>query len=479
MDIAAVVDQDMELLQTAASRIWSYAELGLMEFRSSRLLAETLKSRGFSLQEGVAGMATAFVATWGTGGPVIAFLGEFDALPGLSQEVSAVRTPTAAGAPGHGCGHNLLGVGALGAALALARSLEEAGLEGTVRYYGCPAEETVDGKAHMAKAGLFDDVDIAITWHPGDLNAVLASSWQAMNGAIFRFHGVASHAASEPEQGRSALDAVELMNVGVNFLREHVPSDVRIHYVITEGGEAPNVVPAVAASWYYVRANKRSVVEEIYQRVSNVARGAALMTGTTLEVEFQSGCWDMLPNQVIGERLLLHLQELGGPGFAEQDYAFARSLQETFEAGTVARYIDGIALRGFAVPAADEPGSVLQNTALGHWGKGETLAGSTDVADISHVCPTAQIGTATAPLGTPGHSWQNVAAAGSSIGMKGMLYAAKAMALAAFDFVTDPELVRRAQAEFDRATRDMPYQAAVGKIVAPPHVPVDAPWQAN
>ncbi len=469
----------MELLQTAASRIWSYAELGLMEFRSSRLLAETLKSRGFSLREGVAGMATAFVASWGSGGPVVAFLGEFDALPGLSQEVGAVRAPVEAGAPGHGCGHNLLGAGALGAALALARRLEEAGLEGTVRYYGCPAEETVDGKAHMAKAGLFDDVDIAITWHPGDLNAVLASSWQAMNGAIFRFHGVASHAASEPEQGRSALDAVELMNVGVNFLREHVPSDVRIHYVITEGGEAPNVVPAVAASWYYVRAERRRVVEQIYERVCDVARGAALMTGTTLEIEFQSGCWDMLPNQVIGERLLAHLRAFGGPGFEAEDYALARSLQESFEPGTLARYLEGIALKGFAAPVAGAPDSILSGTALGHWGRGETLAGSTDVADISHVCPTAQIGAATAPLGTPGHSWQNVSAAGSGIGFKGMLYAAKAMAAAGFDFMIHPELVREARAEFDRATRDMPYRAAVGEIVAPPHVPADAPWRAD
>jgi aminobenzoyl-glutamate utilization protein B len=479
LDIGAIVDQDAELLQTLESRIWDFAELGLLEFRSSALLAETLESRGFRLQRGVAGMVTAFVATWGSGGPVIAFLGEFDALPGLSQEVGAVRSPIEDGGPGHGCGHNLLGVGALGAALALAKRLQEDGSPGTVRFYGCPAEETVDGKAFMVKAGLFDDVDIAITWHPGDLNVVAASSSQAMNGAIFRFHGVASHAAADPEHGRSALDAVELMNVGVNYLREHVPSDARIHYVITEGGEAPNVVPPVAASWYYVRANTRAVVEEIYERVCNVARGAALMTGTTLEIEFQSGCWDVLPNQVIGDRLLLHLQELGGPGFAPEDYALARSLQETFEASTVARYIDSMKARGFAAPRPGDPDSILQGAALGHWGKGETMPGSTDVADISHICPTGQINTATAPLGTPGHSWQNVAAVGSGIGFKGMIYAAKVMALAGCDFAVDPDLIRQARAEFDEATRSVPYHAAVDKIVPPPHVPAAAPWRVD
>ncbi len=478
LDIGTIVDQDRELLQTLASRVWDYAELGLLEFRSSRLLAETLAGRGFSVQTGVAGMATAFMASFGSGGPVIALLGEFDALPGLSQQITPVRTPGVEGAPGHGCGHNLLGVGALGAALALARRMEADGLGGTVRFYGCPAEETVDGKAHMAKAGLFDDVDIVITWHPGDLNAVLASSWQAMNGTVFHFRGIASHAASEPEQGRSALDAVELMNVGVNFLREHVPSDVRIHYVITDGGEAPNIVPATAASWYYVRADRRLTVEEIYERVCDIARGAALMTGTTLEIEFQSGCWDMMPNRVIGERLLHHLQAFSGPGFDAEDYAFAQSLQETFDPGTVTRYLDTIAHRGFPAPVPGERGSVLHDTVLGHWGQGETLAGSTDVADVSHVCPTAQIGTATAPLGTPGHSWQNVAAVGSPIGMKGMLYAAKTMAAAALDFVTDPGLVRLAKDEFERATRGTPYHAAVEEIVPPPHVPGDAPWRA-
>jgi aminobenzoyl-glutamate utilization protein B len=286
-----------------AKDIWEHPELGLQETRSSRLLVDELEKAGFSVAIGIDQMPTAFVASWGEGKPIIGILGEYDALPGLSQKVSATREPIEEGAPGHGCGHNLLGVGSLGAALAVKEAMEKDEIKGTIRYYGCPAEETMLGKIFMARAGVFDDLDAAITWHPFYANTVWWCSLLAMNSFKVNFHGVAAHAAAAPEAGRSALDGVQLMDIGVNYLREHIVQEARIHCVITNGGEAPNVVPPFAQVWYYVRAPRREQVDEIYSRMLDIAKGAALMTGTTFEIDFLTGGYDVLPNDRLGELL--------------------------------------------------------------------------------------------------------------------------------------------------------------------------------
>ncbi len=458
-----------------ARRIWESPELGLLEFQASALQAAALSQAGFRVTTGVGGMRTALSATWGSGSPVIGFLGEFDALPGLSQEAGAPeRRPVRAGEPGHGCGHNLLGTAHLGAALALRAALEARGLPGTVRYYGCPAEESFNAKGFMAKAGAFDDVDLAFAFHPADRTAADMASNLANVKATFTFHGVAAHAAAMPELGRSALDAVELMNVGVNYLREHVPSDVRIHYQILNGGGAPNVVPDLASSLYFVRARSRGGVEEAYARVLACAEGAALMTGTRVEARMIDGLWNILANRVLAERLAHTMATLGPIGFDEHDRAVARALQASFPAGSVARAMARNRAYGWEPDDAD---GALQDRSMGVVGEGEHQSGSTDAADVSRVAPTGFLWVTTAPIGTPGHSWQNVAAAGSSIGMKGMLYAAKAMAATALDFALDPRLVRAARDEFAAAAAREPYRLPLDELIPPPHVPAGAPWR--
>jgi len=475
-DVVAWVDRNADLLTDMAKRIWENPELGLVEFQASELQVRVLREAGFDVTTGVGGMRTAIAATWGTGAPVVGFLGEFDALPGLSQEAGvANRRPIKAGGPGHGCGHNLLGTAHLGAALAVKAALEARGLPGTVRYYGCPAEESFNAKGFMAQAGAFDDVDVAFAFHPGDHTAADMASNLANSKATFTFHGVAAHAAAMPELGRSALDAVELMNVGVNYLREHVPSDVRIHYQILNGGGAPNVVPDLASSLYFVRARTRKGVDEAYARVVACAEGAALMTGTRVEVQMIDGLWNILANKVVAERLAHTMGVLGPVGFDERDRDLARSLQASFPAGSVARATERYRAHGWNPGGDDAP---LQDRSLGILGEGEHLSGSTDAADVSRVAPTGFLWVATAPLGTPGHSWQNVAAAGSSIGMKGMLYATKTMAAAALDFVLDPALVRAARDEFEANPHREPYRLPLDELIPPPHVPVDAPWRA-
>ena len=311
--IDSVIEDISKDLLSIALKVWEYAEVGLQEERSAADQSEYLTNQGFNVTSGIAGMPTAFVAEWGKGSPVLGFLGEYDALAGVSQEVSPVRKPIVSRESGHGCGHNLLGAGALGAAVGLKRYLEQMGLPGTVRYYGCPAEETLVGKVFMAKEGVFDDLDSAITWHPSSLNTVTAGSSNGVNSAKFTFHGKTAHAAGDPHNGRSALDAVELMNVGANYLREHVVPAARLHYVVTDGGGQPNVVPARAQVWYYVRAPHRPQVVEIYDRLMDVARGAALMTGTTFDVEFLAGCYDVLPNQTLADAALSHMKKVGPP----------------------------------------------------------------------------------------------------------------------------------------------------------------------
>ncbi len=331
MNLVEWIDANQKTFTDLSDQVWGFAELGFREVQSSRLLVDAFEKAGFKLEKGVAAIPTAFVAEYSKGaGSVIGILGEYDALPGLSQECLPYKKPLTSGAPGHGCGHNLLGVAGIASCFALKQALDSGELKGTIRYYGCPAEEGGAAKAFMAKAGLFDDVDICLTWHPDMFNATLWANFLAVYRVAFKFHGKPAHAAADPYNGRSALDAVELMNVGVNYLREHMIPGARVHYVITDGGgTAPNVVPAEAASLYYVRAPRIDQLNPIYERVKDIARGAALMTGTELEIDLQSGMSNMLLNETVNNVLQKNLEVVGAPKFTPEDFAFAAEISKT------------------------------------------------------------------------------------------------------------------------------------------------------
>ncbi len=453
-DVIRYVDEKAQDLVEIADAVWNYSEVGFSEAKSAKVQADYLEKQGFKVTRGAGGVPTAFVAEWGEGRPYIGFLGEYDALAGVSQEVSAERKPREEGAPGHGCGHNLLGTAALGAALAVKGALEEKKVPGTVRYYGCPAEELLAGKVYMAREGLFSDLDISITWHPGSMNTVRLSSGTAMNSAKFQFFGKTAHAAGDPHNGRSALDAVELMNVGANYLREHVIKDASIHYVITSGGGQPNVVPAFAEVWYFVRAPRREQVEEIYERLVDVAKGAALMTGTTFKIDFLTGCYEVLLNEVLADVMWDCLQKVGPPVFDEKDTEFGKKLAETFDKSMVENMRKSPDFQ--ELPELKD--QVLNTTLVPPRGKGRSGGGSTDVGDVSWIVPTVQMSAATVPIGCPGHSWQHCASSGSSIGHKGMLVAAKTMALTALELIDNPEIIKKAWKEFNEKTKDSPYE---------------------
>ena len=433
------------------SDIWQHPEMGLQETRSANLLADELEKAGFAVQRGAGHLPTAFVASWGEGEPIVGLLGEYDALPGLSQQISTVKQPLQDGAPGHGCGHNLLGVGSLAAALAAKEAMQQAKLKGTIRYYGCPAEETMIGKVFMAREGLFDDLDAALTWHPFYNNTVWWSSALAMNSFKVNYHGKAAHAAMAPHEGRSALDAVELMDTAVNFMREHILEKARVHYVITHGGEAPNVVPAYAQVWYYVRSPLRQEVDAIYARMLDIVKGAALMTGTTYDVDFITGSHETLPNDRLGELLMEKLREVGPPQFSQEEREFARRVQETFAPDAIDSVLNSYGL------SREQVGDPLCEVIVEPYDKGRVMPASTDVAEVSQITPTAQISTCCQALGTAAHSWQNTACVGSSIGAKGMMVAARALALAVLDLQTKPEILQAARAEFTQKTGGKKY----------------------
>lgn len=458
------ISQHADELTKLSDEIWEYAEAGFLESQSAAAQVAVLEKYGFTVETGVAGMPTAFVASYGNGNPVIGLLGEYDALPGLSQKVHHQKEAARPGAPGHGCGHNLLGTAALAGAVAARMAMEQHGLSGTIRYYGCPAEELLAGKVYMVREGLFQDVDISMTWHPFAVNAVTSDSSQAMNSVMFNFHGRTSHAAGDPENGRSALDAVELMNVGANYLREHVHTDVRMHYVITDGGGEPNVVPAHAQVWYYVRAPRREQVEEVYARLQKIAEGAALMTETTFDITFLTGCYNTIQNDVIGGVLLESLREVGVPKWDGADQQFAKQIVEGYQPGhyqqTLSRF-----RKEFGV---DLSGKYLNDVIVSHTDKTKVSAGSTDVGDVSWVVPTAQFNVASSVIGTPGHSWQFCAASGMSIGHKGMLVAARVFALASLRFLTDANLVAAAKSAFAADVQDTPYVSPLPAGQEPP-----------
>ena len=448
-------------LSTVAKDIWDHPQIALQETYASELLARELEADGFSVEWGAGGMSTAFVATWGSGDPVIGFLGEYDALPGLSQTVSAEREAIDPGGPGHGCGHNLYGTACMGSVMALKRAMERDGVGGTIRYYGCPAEEQVVGKVLMARDGVFDDLDAAITWHPGSTNLVWNGSSLALNSFKVNFHGVASHAAAAPHLGRSALDGVMLMDVGMNYLREHVISEARIHSVVTSGGEAPNVVPAFAQIWYYIRAPEREQVDAMYERVLDIARGAALMSGTTHDIEFIAGCYDVLPNNTISDLMLKNMQTVDDLAFTAEERRFARQLQATFPDKAVQGAFDRMQKSTQKDTISESIENPLWTQVLPHADAGLPVEGSTDVGDVSWITPTGQITTCCWPLGTPAHSWQMVASSGSSIGSKGMLFAAKAMAMTGLDLLRNPDLLEKAGAEFAEARGGVTYKSAL------------------
>lgn len=437
------IDSRSDQFGDIAHQIWEYAELGYQEEKSTRLLQQTLSEAGFSVSTGVADIPTAFIASYGSGKPVIAILGEFDALPGVSQEAVPFRKERAENNAGHACGHHLFGAGSAAAAIATKEWLDKSGQTGTIRFYGTPAEEGGAGKVYMVREGLFEDVDAVLHWHPGSSNAANAASSLANKSAKFRFKGIASHAASAPQNGRSALDGVEAMNYMVNLMREHVPAEARIHYVITRGGEAPNVVPAYAEVFYYVRHPEAAQVKSLFERVVKAAEGAALGTGTTMEYEVIHGLYNLLPNETLARQMHHNLSLIGGVVYDDDETQFADKIADSFE------FVEADLSKASTI----EPFQVILK------GRG----GSTDVGDVSWVVPTAGMRSATWVPGTSAHTWQAVAAGGTSIGKKGMLVAAKTIAFTAVDLFKRPDLIDSATQELHHRRGDnFEYQALLG-----------------
>ena len=426
-DALAWLAQNQARMSEVNRRIWSLAELPLKEYQSSATLVHWLEENGFEVQKAVGGLPTAFVASYGEGGPVIGILAEFDALPGMSQQAATTRTAREGIDSGHACGHSLFGTASSGAALAVKYALERAKGKGTIRLYGTPAEEIGEGKMWMAMAGAFDDVDLLFTWHPGITTAATFEYSKALVSVKFNFRGLAAHAATSPHEGKSALDAVELMNTGVNFMREHVKEDTGIHYVISDGGGQPNVVPPRAQVWYYVRANKHGDVHRLFERVVNIARGAALMTDTQMSYDILAESPEVLPNRPLSELIERNLLRAGAPRFTTEEKAFAAQTQADFAVKPL------VALSEQIEPLAAQP---TQGTY------------STDVGWLSWLAPTGSLTTACYTYGAPGHSWQIVACTGTTIGEKGMQTAAQALALSALDALSDPQVLSAACTDF-------------------------------
>lgn len=443
--IIANLDRRFSEYAGISKQIWDFAELGYQEEKSSLLLQEQLKKEGFDVKAGVAGIPTAFVATFGSGEPVIGILGEYDALPGLATEAKPEFTPIPGQKGGHGCGHNLFGTASVAAAIEVKNWLK-AGHAGTVRLYGCPAEEGGAGKVYMVREGLFNDVDVVLHWHPGSKNAADAGTSLANKNAKFRFRGIAAHAAASPERGRSGLDGVEAMDYMVNMMREHVPQDTRIHYVITKGGEAPNVVPAFAEVYYYARHKDRDILQSVWKRIENAAEGAAKGTGTKVDWEVLGGVFNLLPNVALAEVMHQNLKTVGGVTYTPEETAFASTIRETF---------------------ADDQKVPVTNAALVNdfrdAAESATSGGSTDVGDVSWTVPTVGLQTATWVPGSSAHSWQSTAASGMSIGQKGMIVAAKTLALTALDLYNSPALIEKARAEWlQKRGANFKYEALLG-----------------
>ena len=441
--IEQIVLEHKDRFSDIALEIWDHAEMGYQEIKSSNLLAAELEKEGFKITRNVAGIPTAFIAEYGSSGPVIGILGEFDALPGLAQSASPFKEVVDNGTgAGHACGHHLFGAASAWAAVTVKEWLQDNNIEGIIRFYGTPAEEGGSGKVYMVREGLFDDVDVVLHWHPDDTNSANSRTSNSNKSAKFTFNGISSHAAGAPDQGRSALDGVESMNMMVNMLREHIPQESRIHYVITKGGLAPNVVPDLAEVYYYVRHPEMHMVEELFNRVVKTAEGAAIGTDTDMSYEVMHGNYSLLPNDVVQKIMHKNLNNFGGITYSKDENEYANTIYKTF------------------VKPALKIGSQENVSTF----KKSHSYGSTDVGDVSWVVPTAGIRTATWVPGTAAHSWQAVASGGTSIGLKGTELAAKTIAATAVEIFNDPSIVQAAKNELNqRVGDDFIYKALLGE----------------
>ena len=466
----AVIEEKAPLLTQLSDKIWEYAELSMLEYKSTAAYVQVLKEEGFQVTEQLCNIPTAFSGTFGSGRPVIGILGEYDALSGLSQEAGATeKKPLTEGGCGQGCGHNLLGAGALGAAIAIKEAIQAGELSGTVIFYGCPGEEGCAGKTFMARDGVFKALDAAITWHPGDTNEIMYGSNAACIQMEFSFTGTAAHAAGNPWSGRSALDAAELMNVGVQFLREHMPVNSSIHYSFSDaGGISPNVVQPTAKLIYMVRSTTVQNAKALLKRVDNIAKGAALMTDTTVTTRQIDGTASTLSNQVIEKVLHDNLCAAPLPQYTEDEIAYATQLRSTYETDELPgrQTNENFQLKKFVLEQTQNGTLPMNNFVFPHTPCNPFSPGSTDVGDVSWLTPTAQFTAVTWPDGCPGHSWQNVSCGKTSIAHKGLLFAAKALAGAAADLMTQPQLLRDAREEFEISAAEG-YDCPIGPDLVP------------
>lgn len=443
--IQSVEKHQQELIELS-NQIWAFAETALLEHQSAKVLADYAEQQGFQVERGVAGLPTAFIATYGSGKPIIGIMGEFDALPGLSQKAQVTKEALAPNAPGHGCGHNLFGAGSLGAALAIKELIETGQLSGTIRFYGTPAEEDLAGKVYMARAGVFNDLDVCLDWHPDYENAANTQSSQAVTDYLISFKGKSAHAAFDPWNGRSALDAAEFFTTGINALREHVKPSVRMHYVYKEAGQVPNVIPENASVWLWIRDSQRKGVAEVSIRMKDIAKGAALMAGVDYEVKLNSGLYEILINLTGAQVLQKNMEFVGPITYTAEEIEFANQIMAEY--GSEAKGMDG-GIHPLKETLPDPPG------------------GSSDVGDVSYIVPEISLNATTAPVGSPWHSWVVVACGGMSIGHKGMLFASKALGTTMVDLFEDAELRKEIREEFDRRKGNEVWEAMLPEGPAP------------
>ena len=467
-----IVEKKAPVITALSDKIWEYAELSMLEYKSTAAYVALLKEEGFTVTENLCGIPTAFSGSYGSGKPVIGILGEYDALSGLSQEAGATeKKPLTPDGCGQGCGHHLLGAGALGAAMAVKEAIQAGELSGTVIFYGCPGEEGCAGKTFMARDGMFEDLDAAITWHPGDTNEIMVGSNAACIQLEYAFSGMAAHAAGNPWSGRSALDAAELMNIGVQFLREHMEPNCSIHYSFSDtGGISPNVVQPTAKVIYMVRAETVRKAKALVQRVENIAKGAAMMTDTTVTWHQIDGTANTLSNQVLEKLLHDNLLAAPLPQYTDEEMEYAKAMKATFGhcelPGDLTK--TNWELKKFVMEKTANGTAAMNNFIMPYIPSFAFSPGSTDVGDVSWLTPTAQFTAATWPSGSPGHSWQNVAVGKSGLAHKGMLMASKVLAAAAADLMTKPEILTEARAEFD-ITAAEGYDCPIGpEVVAKP-----------
>jgi aminobenzoyl-glutamate utilization protein B len=459
------VEENEKKIIEWSDKVWEFAELGLLEYKTAKYLSNITERAGFRVERGVAEMPTAFVGTWSYGkGPTIGILGELDALAGISQKAVPYKEPVKEGAPGHGCGHNIYGSGAVAAAIALKTAMEEHKIPGTIKVYGCPAEETLVGKVWMVRHGLFHGVDVVLAHHPGSSNTAGTGSSNAMNSFKVHFYGRTAHSAGDPENGISALDAIELMSNGINFMREHIIEKARVHYIHEEAGGQPNVVPAYARTWYYNRAPERAQVEYIYNWIMDIVKGANLMARTTSRVELLTGCYNKIPNAVLANLVVEKMREIGAPKHTEDELEFAQKMSESIDLDKKMN-----SLQKSNRPDWQKLRDVhFDEQVLDDYRAGMVGAGSTDVSDVSWITPTIEFSTTCCMLGTPGHSWQYTAQNGMSIGHKGLIFSTQVHAATGLELLTKPVLLQKVKEEWVNRLGDRVYKPPIPLDLKPP-----------